>query len=104
MASTEREQRLEFLGLTPRDVASLVALRPLFEAHIAAIEDAFYEELLGFPETAQLLRDRTTVERLKKLQRDYLMRLTEGRFDDAYFADRLSIGKTHERVPKVRAR
>jgi PAS domain S-box-containing protein len=98
MASTEREQRLEFLGLTPRDVASLVALRPMFKTHIAAIEDAFYEELLGFPETAQLLRDRTTVERLKKLQRDYLMRLTEGRFDDAYFADRLSIGKTHERV------
>jgi hypothetical protein len=41
--------------------------------------------LLAFPETARLLRDHSTVERLKKLQRDYLMRITDGRFDDAYF-------------------
>jgi PAS domain S-box-containing protein len=94
----EQEQRLKFLGLTAHDVEALVALRPLFETHIAAIEDAFYDELLAFPETAQLLGDHTTVERLKKLQRDYLLRITEGKFDEAYFADRLRIGKTHERV------
>lgn len=98
MSLMEREQRLKFLGLAPRDAESLKALRPLFERHIVAIEDAFYEELLAFPETAQLLSDHTTVERLKRLQRDYLMRLTDGRFDDAYFDDRVRIGKTHERV------
>ncbi len=38
------------------------------------------------------------MERLKKLQRDYLLRITEGRFDEAYFADRVRIGQTHERV------
>jgi PAS domain S-box-containing protein len=98
MALTEREQRLKFLSLTERDEQLLKALRPLFEKHLATIEDAFYDHLLSFPETAQLLRDRTTVERLKKLQHDYLMRITEGNFDDAYFADRLRIGRTHERV------
>ncbi|HVM60998.1 MAG TPA: protoglobin domain-containing protein [Verrucomicrobiae bacterium] len=98
MLLSEQEQRLTFLGLTARDVEVLVALRPLFEKHVAAIEDAFYAELLAFPETAQLLKDHTTVERLKRLQRDYLLRITEGKFDDAYFADRLRIGKTHERV------
>ena len=98
MSPTDREQRLKFLGLTARDAELLRALRPLFEKHVAAVEDAFYDQLLGFPETAQLLRDHTTVERLKKLQRDYLLRITEGNFDDAYFADRLRIGRTHERV------
>src|SRR5664280_358467 len=98
MAATEREQRLKFLGLTAHDAELLKALRPLFEQHIVAIEDAFYDQLLAFPETAQLLSDHTTVERLKKLQRDYLLRITDGNFDDAYFADRLRIGKTHERV------
>jgi PAS domain S-box-containing protein len=98
MFLSEREQRLKFLGLTTRDAELLKALRPLFEGNIIAIEDAFYEQLLGFPDTQQLLQDHTTVERLKKLQRDYLLRITEGNFDDAYFADRLRIGKTHERV------
>ncbi len=98
MAPPEREQRLKFLSLTRRDEQLLQALRPLFERHVVAIENEFYDHLLSFPETAQLLSDRTTVERLKKLQRDYLMRITEGNFDDDYFADRLRIGQAHERV------
>ena len=98
MSPTESEQRVKFLGLTPDDAELLKALRPLFEKQVTAVEDTFYEVLLAFPETAQLLRDHTTVERLKRLQRDYLMRITEGKFDDAYFADRVRVGKTHERV------
>jgi PAS domain S-box-containing protein len=98
MAASEREQRLKFLGLTARDEDLLRALRPVLETHVVAVVDTFYDELLGFPETAQMLRDHTTVKRLKKLQREYLLRITEGNFDDAYFADRLRIGQTHERV------
>lgn len=98
MTTSDREQRLKFLGLTERDEQLLKALRPMLEKHMVAIEDAFYDHLLALPETAQLLRDRTTVERLKRLQRDYLLRITEGNYDDAYFADRLRIGQTHERV------
>jgi hypothetical protein len=98
MTVSEREQRLQFHGLTDRDMDLLKALRSLLEKHVAAIEDAFYDHLLAFPETAQLLRDCTTVERLKKLQRDYLLRITEGKYCDASFADRLRIGQTHERV------
>ena len=98
MSATEREQRLRFLGVTPHDAELLKVLRPLFEKHVVAIEDVFYEELLAFPETAQMLRDHTTVVRLKKLQREYLLRITDGNFDDAYFEDRLRIGRTHERV------
>jgi PAS domain S-box-containing protein len=94
----EHKQRLQFIGLTPHDADLLQQLRPLFEANVPAVVDAFYDHLLGFPETAQLLRDHTTVERLKKLQRDYLLRIVVGTFDEAYFADRLRIGKTHERV------
>jgi PAS domain S-box-containing protein len=98
MALSDREYRLKFLGLTERDGELLKALRPLFEKHVHAIEDAFYDHLLSFPETAQLLRDRTTIDRLKQLQRDYLMRITAGVYDDAYFEERVRIGRAHERV------
>lgn len=98
MAPSEREHRLRFLDLTERDAQLLRDFRPVMEQQATAVEDAFYAHLLNFPETAQLLSDHTTVARLKKLQRDYLLRLFEGKFDDAYFEDRLRIGKTHERV------
>lgn len=98
MSPSEREQRLKFLGMTERDRQLLKALRPLLEKHVGSIVDAFYDHLLRHAETAQLLRDRTTMQRLKGLQRDYLLRITEGAYDEAYFADRLRIGQTHERV------
>ena len=98
MTSGEREQRLTFLGLTPHDAQLLQALRPLLEQHVVAIVDAFYEHLLKFPATAELLRDHTTVERVKRVQRAYLLRITEGNFDEAYFTDRLRIGQAHERI------
>ncbi len=98
MPASEREQRLKFLGLSERDVTLLKALRPVFEQHVGSFVDAFYALLESQPETAQLLRDRTTIERLKGLQRDYLFRIVEGNFDDAYFADRQRLGQTHERV------
>jgi PAS domain S-box-containing protein len=98
MGLSEREQRLQFLGLTARDEQLLRALRPVLERHMERIVDGFYDHLLSFPETARLLEQRTTVERLKKLQREYLVRITDGRFDDAYFEERRRIGRTHERV------
>lgn len=98
MSPSEREQRLNYVGFTERDAELLRALRPLFEREVSGIVDTFYNRLLRFPETAQLLQDHTTVERLKRLQRDYLLRIAEGRFDEAYFLDRLRIGRTHERV------
>lgn len=98
MATAERDQRLHFLGITEDDLALLRELRTFFEQHARPVIDAFYEHLLRFPETAQLLRDRTTIDRLKQLQFDYLVRISAGQFDDAYFEDRLRMGRTHERV------
>ena len=98
MASTEREQRLQFLNLTARDEQLLRDLRPLLEAHLTAIVEGFYAHLLGIAEPAQLLRNAATIERLKQLQREYLLRLTAGNFDEDYVAARRAIGRTHERV------
>lgn len=98
MTSLDRANRLQFLNLTAEDAEALRGLRPLFERRLDEVVDAFYAHLLAFAETAQLLADRTTVERLKRLQRDYLLRITEGCFDDNYFEERLRIGRTHERV------
>ena len=98
MISDEREQRLAFLALTPNDTQLLQALRPLLEQHVGAVVAAFCQHLLKFPAMAELLRDHTTIEQLKQVQHNYLLRISAGKFDAAYFADRLRIGQAHERV------
>jgi PAS domain S-box-containing protein len=98
MAGSDREQRLLFLELTERDAQLLRALRPLVEKCADELVAGFYQRLMNSPQTARLLRDQAVVERLNQLQRDYLLRITDGRFDDAYFNERLNIGRTHERI------
>jgi PAS domain S-box-containing protein len=96
--TTDREQRLLFLGFTERDVTLLRAMRPLFEREAGAWVAAMYGHLAQFSETKSLLLDHTTTERLHGLLQAYLLRITEGSFDDAYVADRQRLGQTHERI------
>lgn len=94
----DRELRRRLLGLTDDDLRLLNDIQPLFAAHAEEIVNAFYEQTTNFEETKNLLADPETVERLKRAQANYLLGLTDGVIDADYVADRLRIGRTHERI------
>lgn len=98
MALSKREQRLKFLDFTERDAALLQALRPIVERHAESLADGWCALLESFPETAEILRARTSRDRLTGLFRQYLLELTEGQFDEEYFGRRQRLGHTHERM------
>jgi len=98
MALSKREQRLAFVGLTERDAALLRALRPVIEQHREALAEACCRQLETLPETNEILHARAGRERLKGFFGQYLLRITEGNFDDNYFADRQRLGHMHERT------
>ncbi len=98
MANGRDNERLAFGDLTPREKELLRGLRPMLKQALPEITEAFYARLLDFPETAALLQDPTTVERLKHFQRNYLHSLTEGECDATYCANRMRMGQTHERI------
>jgi signal transduction histidine kinase len=93
-----RLQRLAFLDYGAADDACLAELHEFALAHVDAIVDEFYAHLLKFEETRALLRDPALVGRLKKLQREYFLRLTSGRLDAEYFESRLRVGAAHARI------
>jgi signal transduction histidine kinase len=93
-----RAQRLAFLELGPEDEARFAELRAFAHAHVDEIVDAFYTHLASFEETRALLADDAQIARLKKLQRAYFLRLTEGRLDADYFEGRLRVGAAHARI------
>lgn len=98
MALSKREQRLKFLGMTDREAELLRALRPLVEQHRETLANLSCDLLESLPETAEVLRTRTSRERLKALLADYLLRITDGNFDEDYFAERQRLGHMHERI------
>jgi signal transduction histidine kinase len=92
-----RRRRLEFLEFGPEDEARLEELRTFAHAHVDEIVDALYAHLSSFEETRALLGDEAQVVRLKKLQRAYFLRSTEGCLDADYFESRLRVGAAHAR-------
>jgi signal transduction histidine kinase len=93
-----RRQRLAFLDYGPADDACLTELHQFALEHVDAIVDEFYAHLLNFEETRDFLRDPALVTRLKKLQREYFLRLTSGKLDAEYFESRLRVGAAHARI------
>lgn len=94
----EHRQRQAFLGLTGADAENVRVLRAVFAEHARGFAERFYQHLLAHPHTAGFLRDPQQLEQLKTMQAGYFAQLLEGVFDEEYFASRLRVGHTHQRV------
>ncbi len=90
--------RLAFLELGPDDLDRLVDLRPTLAARATELVDAFYHHLMAFPETATLLKDPATRERLLAQQRAYLLSLADDEIDEAHIERRRQIGRVHAEI------
>ena len=98
LSEQERQTRKDYLDFTERDVTLLKELNGLIHQHADDIIDKFYTHLLRFKETQAFLPDEETIKEVKRTQKEYLLMLTEGNYDEKYFMHRLNVGKTHDRI------
>jgi rsbT co-antagonist protein RsbR len=94
----EVEHRKRYLQFDEADEERLAQLNDLAREYAEPVIEAFYSHLLRFGETSAFFQDHRTLERVKRLQVQYFMRLTEGTYDRQYVGDRLKIGAVHERI------
>jgi rsbT co-antagonist protein RsbR len=97
---TEQEllRRKEFLEFRDEDIANLAGINNVAQRYAGAVIEDFYKHLLSFEETRAFFRDPAVLQRVKKTQQDYFLRLTQGNYDLAYAQNRLNIGAIHERI------
>ena len=94
----ELRSRRAFFELGDDDLKRLAELRPFAERHLDDIVEAFYDLLLGHPETKRFFPDEQTIRRVKRLQREYFIGLFDGKCDLAYVQGRVRVGAVHERI------
>lgn len=94
----EVARRKEFLQFGEEDVETLKGLREIARRYADPVIEDFYRHLLSFEETRAFFRDPRVLERVKALQKEYFVRLTEGDYGREYVANRLRIGTAHERI------
>lgn len=91
-------QRLDYLSFCQADADLLHSLHPVVHAHSDEIVRAFYEHLVAFDRTRNLLRDEATMNRLVEAQKRYVEEMFGGVYDERYAERRLLVGRTHDRV------
>jgi rsbT co-antagonist protein RsbR len=94
----EVARRKAFLEFRSEDVQALKSFGETAQKYAEPVIDEFYRHLLSFDETKAFFRDPKVLERVKRLQKEYFLRLTEGDYGQDYVANRLRIGAVHERV------
>src|SRR6266851_9360143 len=94
----EVAERKKFLEFRDEDVERLRGVHALAQGYAEPVIDAFYTHLLAFEEGQQFFRDPAILERVKRMQREYFLGLTQGTYDVAYADNRLKIGAVHESI------
>lgn len=100
MAIDEREidRRKEFLEFDTADGQRLEELTALAEANADEIIESLYAHFFAFDETRLFFQDPKVLDYVKRMQRDYFIRLTQGTYDMAYIEHRLKIGAVHASI------
>ena len=90
--------RKQFLEFGDDDIERLTGINDLARRYAAAVIDDFYRHLMSFEDTRAFFNEPQVLERVKNMQKEYFLRLTQGNYDLAYVQDRLRIGAIHERI------
>jgi len=98
MDEKERNDRLRFLDFTREDAERLKSIHDVAVRYQQDVIDRLYDHILSFEETRQFFTNPAVLERVKELQKQYFVQLTEGRTDVAYFENRLRVGDAHQRI------
>jgi rsbT co-antagonist protein RsbR len=94
----EIERRKRYLEFEQVDEERLKAVNELAANYAEPVIEAFYQHLLTFADTKAFFANPATLERVKRLQVQYFLRLTQGSYDANYVEERLKIGAVHERI------
>jgi rsbT co-antagonist protein RsbR len=94
----ELQDRKAFLQFTDEDAQVLTGVDELAKNYADPVVEDFYRHLMSFPVGQEFFQDRERLERVKRAQKAYFVRLASGHYDLDYARDRLRIGAVHERI------
>ena len=94
----ELKKRLDYINITEEDIANLREISKRAEGRdLREIFSEFYDHLLKFPETREILEsDGGLIDRLKNFQSAYLRELIAANYNSDYILKRLKVGMVHE--------
>lgn len=92
------DEAVRLLRLDGELLALLKEVRPVIEQDVEVIIRDFYAHLTKFPGLKAIIDQFSTVDKLKIVQKKYLLSLFPDRIDEEFMQWRITIGKVHSRI------
>jgi methyl-accepting chemotaxis protein len=88
-------ERLNFIGIDAAMMARIKDLKPVLMAALPAALEDFYDKVLSQPKTKALFTSSAIIDHARERQRAHWDLISDGRFDDKYFAAATHVGQVH---------
>ncbi len=94
----EWRKRKDFVGFTDEDAKLLKELGPVVKKYAEEFVDSLFDKFLITEETKKFFAEKDTLNHVKRMQKEYFIAFTEGKYEEKYLESRIHLGKLHERI------
>jgi len=92
------ERRKTFVGLEAADGDRLVAIRGWIAQNADRFAAAFFSHLEAIPEAASVFSSGATLDTAKRLKREHIVAMAQGRYDQEYYDERVRLALLYSRA------
>ncbi|ARK28930.1 globin-coupled sensor protein [Halalkalibacter krulwichiae] len=96
--STTVSQQIKLINLTIEDLMIIKTVQPIVKNHLDSIVNQFYENLGQEPSLMAIIKENSSVDRLKKTLYKHIYEMFSGRINDAFIEQRNIIAHVHVRI------
>lgn len=90
--------QIKLIQLTKQDLIFIRASQPIIEEHLDDIVQNFYNVITSQQSLLNLIKEHSTIDRLKTTLRQHLYRFFSGQINDDFITDRRKIAYAHVRI------
>lgn len=94
----DTNQSLQLLKLDENQLTLLQEFKPILERNVEDVVDKFYAHIMKVPQMGGIIEEFSSVERLRGLQKNYLLSIFPAKIDDEFISTRIKIGDVHKRI------
>jgi rsbT co-antagonist protein RsbR len=98
LSEQEIALRKAWLQFDESDAERLTEVNQLAPGYADEVIEDLYRHFLSFESTRAFFREKSVLDHVKRMQKEYFLRLTQGNYDRGYVEERLKIGAVHERI------
>lgn len=94
----EQKKQMHMIGLHERDMQLLKAVRSIVEPNLDEVTEAFYSTIMQVEQVDRIIKQYSSVDRLRQTLRVHLDEMFSGNIDGDYLHRRERVARTHIRI------